>query len=61
VHRRYSGDFLESQTAYATLFFIGPPSSIFISGSPMCSALFLKQTFKNDNFLYLYHSMFRHY
>jgi hypothetical protein len=38
---------------------IGP--SILSRGSPICSALFSKQIFKNNKFLYLYYRMLRHY
>jgi hypothetical protein len=41
--------------------FIGPSISIFISGCPICSALFFKLIFKNNKFLYLYYRMLRHY
>jgi hypothetical protein len=40
----------------------GAASFLFLSlGSPICSALFFKLISKNNEFLYLYYRMLRHY
>jgi hypothetical protein len=45
----------------AICIFIGPSIYIFISGSPICRALFFKLIFKKNKFLYFYYRMLKHY